>query len=148
MTMERTPQVLWCRWTMPDNIMQEVNDALCEYFGTRRDQILGHVFVPEIPQEDMRTTREKEVLLSVAQPTALHMHRVLLREEERWTVWHQRGWFDETGGLIGIEATGQDITHWGVERETDLVVQSLLSDHFHAFLAMMGALERESIVDE
>ena len=42
---------LICRW-LPEGIITFVNDVYCRFFGKGRGELIGHSFIPFIPEED------------------------------------------------------------------------------------------------
>jgi PAS domain S-box-containing protein len=101
---------LICRFR-PDGILTFVNDAYCRYFGKTCRELIGHAFMPLIPEEDREMVHQKFSSLSRKQPLTSYEHRVILSGGEvRWQRWTDRAIFDEWGELAELQSVGQDIT--------------------------------------
>ena len=123
---------LICRFK-PDGILTFVNDAYCRYFNKQRSELIGHNFMPLIPQEDQKLLGQSFGSLSQEQPIATDEHRVILSSGEiRWQQWTNRAvMFDERGNVIEFQAVGRDITKLK-----------------HAEAEILKALERERELSE
>ena len=101
---------LICRF-LPDFTLTFVNEAYCRYFGKTRDQLLGHRFLPLIPEEDRAKIRDHFAGFSPERPIATHEHRVITRGGDlRWQQWTNRAFFDREGALVEFQAVGRDVT--------------------------------------
>ena len=101
---------LICRY-LPDGAITFVNEAYCRYFGKRREELLGHSFMPLIPQEDQRLVEARMAILSRQNPVAATEHRVILPDGEiRWQHWTDRAILDEQGRIYEYAGVGRDIT--------------------------------------
>src|SRR5688572_11782670 len=67
---------LICRFSV-NGTFTFVNDAFCRYFGKTREELIGHRFMPLIPDEDRTLILEAVARLSPASPTAQIEHRVI-----------------------------------------------------------------------
>jgi PAS domain S-box-containing protein len=101
---------LICRF-LPDGKLTFVNDAYCKYFGKKRKDLIGHTFMPLIPEEDHERLKEHLASLSPKNPVTTHEHRVIGSHGEiRWQQWTNRMVLDEEGQLIEFQSVGRDIT--------------------------------------
>mgnify|MGYP000899868575 CR=1 FL=1 len=101
---------LICRYA-PDGVITFVNEAYCRYFGKRREELLGHSFMPLIPLEDQWLVEARVATLSWENPTATVEHRVILPNGEiRWQHWTDRAICDEWRRIVEFAGVGQDIT--------------------------------------
>ena len=101
---------LICRF-LPDGKLTFVNDAYCKYFGKKRKDLIGHTFMPLIPEEDHERLKDHLASLSPKNPVATHEHRVIGSHGEiRWQQWTNRMVLDEKGQLIEFQSVGRDIT--------------------------------------
>jgi PAS domain S-box-containing protein len=101
---------LICRF-LPDGTLTFVNDAYCKYFGKKREDLIGHTFMPLIPEEDHEKLKDHFASLSPKSPVATHEHRVIGSHGEiRWQQWTNRMVLDEEGQLIELQSVGRDIT--------------------------------------
>ncbi|OPY54734.1 MAG: sensory histidine kinase AtoS [Methanosaeta sp. PtaU1.Bin055] len=101
---------LICRYRS-DGVITFVNDAYCRYFGKTRDEIIGQILMPLIPEEDLEMARQKFSSLSRKSPLTSYEHRVVLPGGlVRWQRWTDRAIFDDSGELVEFQSVGQDIT--------------------------------------
>ena len=101
---------LICR-SRPGGILTFVNEPYCRYFNKRREDLLGHSFVPLIPEEDRDAVREHFASLGPDRPVASHEHRVIGPGGElRWQQWTNRAILDEGGEVVELQSVGRDIT--------------------------------------
>ncbi|MDG4551691.1 MAG: response regulator [Candidatus Contendobacter sp.] len=101
---------LICRYA-PDGAITFVNEAYCRYFGKRREELLGHSFIPLIPDEDRQRAEAHIAILSWENPTATIEHRVILPSGEiRWQHWTDRAILDEQHRIVEFAGVGRDIT--------------------------------------
>ncbi len=101
---------LICRF-LPDGILTFVNEAYCQYFGKKPEELIGHRFMPLIPEEDQETVQKQFTSLSPEMPVVTYEHRVVMPEGQiRWQQWSDRAIFDEQGRLVEFQAVGRDIT--------------------------------------
>ena len=101
---------LICRF-MPDGTLTFVNKAYCEYFGKKREELVGHKFLPLIPDEDHEKIDAHFASISPENGVATHEHRVYRPNGEiRWQQWTNRAIYDKHGHLKEFQAVGRDIT--------------------------------------
>lgn len=101
---------LICRFK-PDGTLTFVNDTYCRYFNKQRSELMGHKFMPVIPEEDQESFTQKFSSLSVEQPIVTCEHRVILPSGDiRWQQWTNRALFDDSGNILEFQAVGRDIT--------------------------------------
>ena len=101
---------LICRF-LPDGTLSFVNEAYCRYFGKKRQELLGHSFIPMIPDEDQTEVQAQVACLSPLKPVATYEHRVILPDGSmRWQRWTDRILFDEQGNVQEYASVGRDIT--------------------------------------
>lgn len=94
-----------------DEKMAFVNDAGCRYFGKTREEMIGHSFLPLIPEEDREFVKAKIGTLSQENPVVTIEHRVLLPQGGvAWQEWKNRLIFGEYGQPARYQAVGRDIT--------------------------------------
>jgi len=99
-----------CRF-MPDMTLTFVNDAYCRYFGKKKDELIGHSFMPLIPEQDRERVKEQILSLNCENPVGTHEHRVIGPAGEiLWQQWTNRAIFDEQGNLAEFQAVGRDIS--------------------------------------
>jgi len=100
-----------CRFR-PDGTHLFVNDAYCRYFGMGRDEILGHRFRPDIPEEDREAVREFFAGLTPENPLGTIEHRIRMPGGAiRWQQWSEQAIFGPDGTLVEYQSVGRDITN-------------------------------------
>jgi len=96
---------------LPDGTHVFVNGAYCRCFGKTRDEITGHVFIPDIPEEDRAIVRQHFQSLTPENPVAIAAHRIIMPDGSvHWHRWSDRAIFDDTGAIIEYQSVGRDIT--------------------------------------
>jgi len=101
---------LICRF-LPDGTLTLVNEAYCRYFDKQREELIGHSFMPLIPEEDQKFVQEQFVSLSLENPIVTYEHRAVRSGGEiRWQQWTDRAIFDGQGHLVEFQSVGRDIT--------------------------------------
>ena len=101
---------LICRF-LPDGTLTFVNEAYCRYFDKKREALIGHSFMPLIPEEDQELVKKQFASLSLENPVVIYEHRVVTSGGEiRWQQWSDRAIFDEQGHFIEFQSVGRDIT--------------------------------------
>ncbi|HVP94742.1 MAG TPA: PAS domain S-box protein [Methanoregulaceae archaeon] len=97
---------------LPDGTHIFVNEAYCRYFGFKRDEILGHRFKPEIPDEDRLHLNGFFKSLTPEHPADSIEHRIIMPNGEiRWQQWSDRAIFHKNGELREYQSVGRDITN-------------------------------------
>ena len=96
---------------LPDGTHVFVNDAYCRYFKKTREEIMGHLFVPDIPKEDQKIVRQHFRSLTPDNPVASVDHRIIMPDGSvHWQRWSDRAIFDKTGHIVEYQSVGRDIT--------------------------------------
>jgi len=131
-----------CRY-LADGTLTFVNNAYCHYFGKERERLIGHSFMPSIPEEDREIVRQKFSSLSSENPIATYEYRVLLPDNRiRWQQWTDRAIYDEKDNLVEYQSVGRDIT------EHKQVVEELKSAHEYARNLIDSSLDMIIAVDK
>ncbi|MCX6698597.1 MAG: PAS domain S-box protein, partial [Methanomicrobiales archaeon] len=95
----------------PDGTHVFVNEAYCRHFGKRRDDVVGHRFLPAIPHEDLELVRRHFASLTRDHPVADLEHRVMMSDGSiRWHWWNDLAIFDEESNVVEYQSLGKDIT--------------------------------------
>jgi PAS domain S-box-containing protein len=101
---------LICRF-LPDGTLTFVNEAYCRYFGKRREELIGHSFMPMIPEEDKPQVVAAFNSLNKSNQVVTYEHRVVLPDGRlRWQQWTDRLVFFENGKILEYASAGRDIT--------------------------------------
>ena len=99
-----------CRF-LPDGTITFVNDAYCHYFDKDRKELIGHKFMPFIPESDRDKVFKNIASLNPNTPIITHEHRVLNPNGEIcWHKWTNQAIFDDHNNLLEYQAVGWDIT--------------------------------------
>ena len=116
---------------LPDGTHVFVNDSYCRYFGFARDEILGHRFKPDMPEQDRGLVSEFFASLTPEHPVGTIEHRIIMPDGSiRWQLWSDRAIFDPSGTLLEYQSVGRDIT------ETKVALDSLArSEAYYRSLA-------------
>jgi PAS domain S-box-containing protein len=94
-----------------DGTLTFVNDVHCRFFGKSRQELLGQKWQPMVVAEDLPAVEAKLSTLSSANPVVVVENRSYAGNGEiRWMQFVNRGFFDEQGQLVEIQAVGRDIT--------------------------------------
>jgi PAS domain S-box-containing protein len=128
-----------CRFR-PDGTHVFVNEAYCRYFGKRREEILNHRFVPEIPKEDLQQVNALFTSITPEHPVVTIEHRITLPNgETRWHLWIDRAVFNEQGEIIEYQSVGRDIT----DRKTAELNLLRKNEELGAAYEQLTAIEEE-----
>jgi PAS domain S-box-containing protein len=116
---------LICRF-LPDGTLTYANDAFYRHFDSQPAFLVGHCFMPAIPEQDRDLVAKNLRKLSREVPFVTCEHRIAIANGEvRWYQWTDRGIFDAGGRLVELQAVGRDIT------EEKLDVMSLQEETLH-----------------
>lgn len=130
----------------PGGLFTYVNDAYCETFGKRQEELLGKPFIPLVHPDDVDETLAAMKKLS-APPYRAHMEqRAMTVRGYRWISWHDYAIRDEMGQIVEIQTIGRDITD-RVEAEKELAKQKdrlLQAQH----IARMGNWEKDLVANK
>lgn len=95
---------------LPDGRLSFVNEAFCRFFEIERDDVLGTLFSPAMPEDDRKIVAEALAGLSPEQPLVSFERRVVLPDgRTRWLFTSQRALFDERGELSEFQAVSRII---------------------------------------
>lgn len=101
---------LICRF-LPDGTHVFVNEAYCNYFGLRREEIIGSRFRPNLPQEDRKAVALLIDSLTPARPFGTIDQRIIMPDATiRWQRWVDRAIYHADGSLKEYQSVGRDIT--------------------------------------
>lgn len=100
---------LVCRFDH-DGVLTFVNDNYCNYFGVRREDIIGRSFLELIPEDEREDVLKRFRGLTPERPYVTYVHRVKKGDEIRWQRWTDRAIFGHNGDVIEYQSIGEDIT--------------------------------------
>ncbi len=96
---------------LQDGTLTFVNESYCRYFNKNREELIGHKFLPLIPDDDREKVFKNISTLNPKNPIVTHEHRVLSPSGEVfWQKWTNRAIFDDQNNLLEYQAVGWDIT--------------------------------------
>ena len=101
---------LICRF-LPDGTYTFVNDAYCRYFQRAAGELLGQKFWQFLPAYQRPISEAFLAAITPEHPVAsIEQHVAGPGGEGRWIEWTERGYFDERGRVVELQAVGHDIT--------------------------------------
>lgn len=106
-----------CRFTSK-GVIVFANKAYCSHFGKKREEIIGHRFIPDIPVEDKEKNNRHIHSLTQNNPVGEIEHRIQMSDNSiRWYIWRDQAIFNENGTLIEYQSLGKDITDRKIAEE-------------------------------
>ena len=125
---------------VPDGTYTYVNEAYCRQFGKSAQQLIGAKWTPDAYPEDLPYIEAELSKLTADNPVVVVENRVYTATGEvRWMQFVNRGFFDESGNLLEIQAVGRDIT---VKKEAELFLAQAKEALEREVLARTAALEQ------
>jgi PAS domain S-box-containing protein len=101
---------LICRWR-PEGTITFVNEAYCRYFDKTREDLIGHSFMPLIPQEHQAGVQAHFASLGKDNPVDSYEHQVIAPNGQiRWQRWTNHAVFNEQGEIVEFQSVGNDVT--------------------------------------
>lgn len=98
-----------CRFT-PNGLLTFVNNAYCEFFNRKPEEVLGHPFSIHILQDDLEIVSGHLSKISQDHPVRYSQNRMIDGIGRiRWINWVDRGTYKD-GELMEIQGVGRDIT--------------------------------------
>ena len=121
----------------PDGTYIFVNEAFCRFFGKTREEVVGRSWKPDVAAADLPMIEAQLALLTPENPVVVIENRVISgRGAEHWIQFVNRGFFDEEGALLEMQAVGRDITQTRelekVLRESELRYSALFANKISA----------------
>ncbi|HOT04460.1 MAG TPA: PAS domain S-box protein [Methanolinea sp.] len=153
---------LICRYNR-DFLITFVNDAMCQYVGLPREEIIGKDFLSQVYEHDRDIVKKNILSLCREQPYLSYEQRVLDPQGNiRWQYWTNRAIFDESGEIVEYQGVGRDITDRKHAEENLLVMNMAIASSINgiglatldgrityanaAFLRMFGIDRLEDIL--
>ena len=101
---------LICRF-LADGTCTFVNAAYCRYVERSAEELIGRTFWSFLPARQRPTSEALLATITPENPVASTEHEVGgPGGEVRWIEWTERGFFDERGRVVELQAVGHDIT--------------------------------------
>ena len=107
--LEHLPALI-CRF-LPDGTLTLVNKTYCDYFGRRKEELLGRNFFQFIPEAEREQVRRHFLSLTREEPMITYEHQVIAPDGTmRWQQWTDRALVDEKGKVQEYQSIGIDTT--------------------------------------
>ena len=101
---------LMCRF-LPDGTLTFVNKSFCDYFGRKREHLIGQNFFQFIPEEERQKVKVHFASLTRESPMVTFEHQVIASDGTRRRQQRtDRALFDEAGHLREYQCLGLDVT--------------------------------------
>jgi diguanylate cyclase (GGDEF)-like protein/PAS domain S-box-containing protein len=95
----------------PNGEITFVNSEYCNYFQKPPDELIDHVYISMIHEEDRQHVLSEIFSLSKDNPVGVLEQRVFTPNGEmRWQRWTNRALFDDNHQITGYQSYGEDIT--------------------------------------
>ena len=99
---------------LPDSTLTYVNNAYCELFHKRPDELVGQKFLDFLPDEATReNVRRQYISLTPENPVKTYEHKVIVSDgtnQYHWRRWTDRAFFNNECEITHFQSIGQDIT--------------------------------------
>jgi len=118
---------LICRYNR-DFVFTFVNDAICQYVGLPREEMIGKNVLSQVYEHDRDIVKKNILSLSREQPFLSHEQRVIDPQGNiRWQYWTNRAIFDESGEIVEYQGVGRDITERKHAEENLLIMNMAIA---------------------
>ena len=108
-----------CRSTI-DGTLTFVNDAYCQYFGRKRDDLVGRAFLSSVSDDERERLYAHFAKLTPGNVGTIELRVQLANGEMRWQQWLNRPLLDAKGRIIEYQGSGLDVT----DRHASLAAQA------------------------
>jgi PAS domain S-box-containing protein len=132
-----------CRF-LPDGTLTYANRAYCEYFKKIREELVGHSFLEEIPQDSVEFVRSRLGVLTRANPVITYQHRFEDEAGSRWVEWTDVALFDDNGELVAYQSHGRDVTAQRQEASETAQVAGYMEDLLHYRTKLYSVVETQA----
>ena len=123
-----------------DGVLTYANEAYCDFFGFKKEELLGKDFFFLIPNEYRQKVRNEFLSLSPQKPFTTYEHQVLTKDGSlRWQRWTDMALFDEDNSILEYQSIGIDITE---QKETHMKLEKALKQLREAFNNSIEAMGR------
>ncbi len=100
-----------CRFNPKNGILTFANNAYCNFFGKKADDMIGKSYWNLLPSGELDAEKERLAKLSAKNPILKTEHPAIDKDKNfRWQSWTTRGIFGEDGRIIECQSVGHDIT--------------------------------------
>jgi len=87
-----------------------VNNAYCQMFGKKREELIGSTFMPLVHPDDVEATAKAMKDLESPPYRVYLEQRAMAVDGWRWLSWEDYAIRDEKGNIVEIQGVGRDIT--------------------------------------
>lgn len=87
-----------------------VSSSYCDLFGKKKEELIGHNFMPLVHPEDQELTANSIRQIDKPPHTSYHEQRAKTQDGWRWLAWSNKGIINKEGAIVSIFAIGRDIT--------------------------------------
>ena len=102
--------ILICRFLPKSKKITFVNDAYCNYFGKKREELIDHSFIEFVPENEHDQVNRQLESITHEHPIVIYEHQVYTPQGKRWQRWMDQALFDDDGKIIEYQSIGEDIT--------------------------------------
>ena len=96
---------------LPDGTLTFVNDAVCRYFGVRREEFIGHNMMLLLPEPVRVALSGQLAALTPEDPIVVNEYHTTMPDgSKRWQQWTNRAIFNDQAKLVEYQGVGLDIT--------------------------------------
>ena len=122
---EDTP-IFICRY-LPSGEITFVNQAYCQYFNKKSEELIGTNFLNLLPKADQKTVMEHLSSLTYNSPVKSHEHQVIKPDGKlAWQRWTNRALLNDQGQIVAYQSIGEDITEIKKAQEKALLNETRL----------------------
>lgn len=95
----------------PDGTLRFVNQAYCDFFGGKREELIGRSMYSVVLPEAQTLVHDIFASITPTNPVVVSEGPTANADgQARWTRWTQRGFFDASGNIVEYQASGHDVT--------------------------------------
>jgi len=87
-----------------------VSPSYCEFFGKRREELIGKMFMPLVHEEDQEATAKAMEKLHQPPHTCYVEQRALSKNGWKWLAWADKAVVENDGRISAVIGVGRDIT--------------------------------------
>jgi len=129
-----------------DCTLRFVNDAYSRYFGKKKEELIGQIFLQFIPEDKRNDIKERLKSLTLDDPLKQWHHQVVLPSGElAWVSWTNRAIFDDDGSLVEIQGVGRDITEKKNSREKLIASEQQLRASNHQLYMTQVSVDKAAL---
>lgn len=109
-----------------DGAFEFVSDSYCAMFGKKRDELIGHSFLPLVHEDDRETTRAAMEALYAPPYRCRLEQRAWTVDGWRWLEWDDTAIVNDAGEITAILGAGRDITDRKIAEEEKQAILNAL----------------------